>query len=259
MLVRGLLCVACNAFVGKYENPKDSMFKEGSTSLTMNDVWPVVHLSTRELKARIEAYLDNPPARLLMVKYQPDGKRRRKIRKSINLSKEAMKIVAELGLNISQVAEIAVHGAAFPKDKRASEVVVRSAYRKLFDAMQPSLELYNPQVLVGLTRPDLEDGDWDEKRVAEGPEPLWYFLTKETLWKNENHEELDSAEGISLDAIEVADLLPADKIIEDLMRGIAKSSKSNEATVRELNMARRVIDAITQQLTPPTKTGQATK
>ena len=245
LLIRGLLCVLCNAFVGRYENPKDSLFKKGA----MDTVWSTVHLSTHELKARIAAYLSNPPARGLKTKY-PFETKRRKVRTSINLSKESVKFAKDLELNISQIAEVALRGEGL-KRKQASERNVRLAYATLFTAMKPLLVTYDPIVLVGLTRPDLEDAYESVTRdeiLASGPEPAWYFLTKETLFENKHSGELDAPKDISLDNIQLCDLLPGNVIVENLITSIMKETKANMATIRELIIAQRIINTITNQL-----------
>lgn len=152
---------------------------------------------------------------------------------SINLSKEAVNIAERMKLNVSQMTEMAIRSV--DSTEKAKTYV---AYAALFKAMQPLLDRFDPLVLVGQTK---------ERRKEDGvTESVYYFRTKDALWKNYNSEELDGAEGIMLEDINVSKLLPGTVILKNMLQKIVAASADKDI-IRDLSVAHTVVKAIAGQ------------
>jgi len=151
---------------------------------------------------------------------------------TLTVDSGVVKTARELGINISEITEKILKGFTFEPEKGDS-VELYEKYQEFFDTMLPLLKKYQTSVLVGhgVVSPDIHSLTNIEYDI--------YFTPKGIFWLShfeDNEQDLKN--------IHLQDLLNTKEILANLMNAIAKSQESNKQKLIEIEMARRIIEAI---------------
>ncbi len=152
---------------------------------------------------------------------------------TLSVDKDVIEKARNLGMNISEITEKVLRGFTFTPTK-ADRDELSEKYKRLFDAMLPLLQKYNTSVMVGY--------NWDEDYAE--PVGNIELLSDGTLWA----EHLGSGEGTRTKDIRrfaVSDFLPPKEILSNFIRALSEGAERENRQLAELEMARRIIEAIT--------------
>ena len=172
-----------------------------------------------------------------MKKLKPLGKRKL----TLTVDTEVVEKAKEIGLNLSDITEKVLRGFAFsPKEGDKAEVYAK--YRELLDTMKPIVADYGVSVEIASWLEDEEKGWVESVRLTPGGE-LWSDLAGEI---------------IQLEDVPLHLLNQPRQILANFIKSLSEEKQKRRERIGELEMAKRVILAVTEQLAPP-KTSRGAK
>lgn len=144
---------------------------------------------------------------------------------TLSVDRELVEKAKNLGVNISDIAETALrHISETQPGKIVTTEQVNAGYKKLFDAMLPWLNKFGASIEVGHRYLD----DHDREAVALCPNgEFWGDVFEDTV----NFESID--------------FLPANDILPKFIDVLIAASERNKEKFKELEIARRFIEALT--------------
>lgn len=144
---------------------------------------------------------------------------------TLSVDREFVEKAKTLGVNISDIAEMALkHVSETQTGKIVTKDQVNAGYKKLFDAMLPWLNKFGASVEVGHQYLD----DHNRETVALCPNgEFWGDVFEDTV----NFESID--------------FLPANDILPKFIDVLIAASERNKEKLKELEIARRFIEALT--------------
>src|SRR5262245_35933675 len=155
---------------------------------------------------------------------------------TLTVDNEVVEKAKEIGLNLSEITESVLRGFAFSTDA-ATELVIYSKYRELFQTMRPLLEKYDvPSVEVG-------------ERQEEDPDGNLYPVSPLYLCKDGKILDMVDDE-FRLEALPLADLYAPKTILSQFINELSNAKQRWDDKVEELEMAKRIILAMTERLAP---------
>ena len=159
---------------------------------------------------------------------------------TLSVDKEVVKKAKKLGINISEITENILKGYTSAEKPNGS---MYDAYRQLFDAITPLLKEFGGQVKVG------EGGEpvqlQDEKgRLHDDEIPYDIFLDPDGSFY------LDSLELriTDIEKIDQQNFSSSEKILSNLVDVLAKTKDANEEKMRQIMMAKRIVEAMSETL-----------
>jgi hypothetical protein len=167
---------------------------------------------------------------------------------TLSVDSEVVEKAKRLGLNLSEIAEVALRGFSFSAKEAESSALYQS-YKALFDAMKPVLNLYDASVKIA--SPEIKDKTGDVLGLEDimlCPDGTFYAETFETAFAD-------------VGQIPTYAFCSPKEILSNLVDALEKSSTRRKDTIRELEMARRIVNAIasTMQSGAEPKTRAGTK
>ena len=161
-----------------------------------------------------------------------------KVKLTLSVDKQVVEAAKKLGLNLSDVTENILRGFSFrPRHSDKEELVEK--YQNLFDAMKPLLREFGASVSVGK--------DVAYYMGAKGhSEP---FDVEIILLSNGRFfiDELDHVVNDVSD-LNINSLHRPKKILENLIVELSKGADRRKEKIREIEMARRIIEALSDSL-----------
>ncbi|MFZ3385258.1 MAG: type II toxin-antitoxin system CcdA family antitoxin [Candidatus Methanoperedens sp.] len=154
---------------------------------------------------------------------------------TLSVDKELVEKAKKLGVNISEITETVLRHVSETEMKEVvTQDEVNSGYKKLFDAMLPSLKKFGTSVTIG----NMIDSDHslDVELLTNGE--FWLSAIEETT----------SFESISFHSPKVI----LSKFIESLIR----ASEINKEQLKELEIFRRIVEALTETTVSENSKGQ---
>jgi len=158
---------------------------------------------------------------------------------TLSVDKEVVEKAKKLGINISEITENVLKGYTSAEKPNGS---VYDAYQKLFDAIMPLLKEFGCRIKIG-----------------EGLEPV--MNKKGELLHDEGVDYdvfLESDGSFYVDffdtyirdikKIDKQDFFSPEKILSNLVDALAKSKETNEEKMRQIMMAKRIVDAMSETL-----------
>jgi len=168
---------------------------------------------------------------------------------TLSVDSEVVEKAKSLGLNISEITEVALRGFSFSA-KEADPNALYGSYKALSDAMKPLLSTYDASVKIA------SEEITDEKTGNSlGLEDSIFLCSDGTLYS-------DTFETTFTDIAKIPTyaFCTPKEILSNLVDALAKSVAHRKETIKELEMARRIVDAIASTMQedtgPKTRVGK---
>jgi hypothetical protein len=162
---------------------------------------------------------------------------------TLSVDKDVVEKAKKLDLNISELTELALRGFSFSA-RETNEDVLYESYQNLFSAMKPLLQRYDASVIIGLEEfvdPKTGEPDFYEE-ICLLPNGNFYAMSQEAHFTD-------------ITKISPHDFVDPMQILKNLLDALAKSREKRKETIRELEMAKRMVNAIETTL----QSGKASK
>lgn len=154
---------------------------------------------------------------------------------TLSVEKELVEKAKKLGVNISEVTETVLRHISRTESK---EVVtaedIKEAYRKLFDAMLPTMKKFNTAVDVGILDIYDIDGYLEDTHHVE-------LLPSGEFWIIEMVQTVDFKE---------IHFKEPEKILSNYIDSLVEISEKNKEELKKLEIFRRIIEALTETTIP---------
>lgn len=157
---------------------------------------------------------------------------------TLSVDKEVVEKAKKLGINISDITEKVLKGYTSAEKPNGT---LYDAYRQLFDAIIPLLKTFDGQVKVAEGVEDVTDEKGNE--ISEGID-YSFFLQSDGSFYLEPFD--DNIRNIT--KIDQQDFLSPEKILSNLVDALAKSKEANEEKMRQIMMAKRIVEAMSETL-----------
>ena len=156
-----------------------------------------------------------------------------KQRVNLSIDGEVVKKARELGINISQITEDILRGFSFTPNNIENEAIYEQ-YQQLFETMQPLLKQYSTSVKVGIE--DLKDKDGKIMTYTD-----IHLLSDGRLYLDEVEYATNNIRDI-----DVSYFNDPKEILSNFIEALSNGVERRKARITEIEMAKRIIDAITQ-------------
>lgn len=155
---------------------------------------------------------------------------------TLSVDKDVVEKAKKLGLNISELTELALRGFSFSA-KEADDAALYKSYQELFAAMKPLLQRYNASVTIGLEEfIDEKTGEPDfYEEISLLPNGTFYAMSQEAHFTD-------------ITKISPDELVDPMQILKNLLDALAKSREKRKEAIKELEMAKRMVNAIATSL-----------
>lgn len=172
---------------------------------------------------------------------------------TLSVDEDVVKKAKKLGINISDITEKVLKGYTSAEKPNGN---LYSAYRQLFDSILPLLKEFGCDVKIaeGIDTAVSTDSKGKEEEIEI---PFDVFLESGGSFYLDTFEYSFS----DIKKISPRDLLSPEKILSNLVDALAKSKEANEEKMRQIMMAKRIVDAMSEtlvkrQLPRPHKIGE---
>ncbi len=156
---------------------------------------------------------------------------------TLSVDKELVEKAKKLGVNISEITEIALRHISKTETKEVvTKEEVTVAYNKMFDAMLPAMEKFDASVEVGKII------EYDEKGNMNFNSEV-YLSSKGKFWISDPVEATIKIE-------QVSSFSSPKKILSYYIDSLIEASERNKEKLKELEIFRRVIEALTETTIP---------
>ena len=190
---------------------------------------------------------------------------REKRKLTLSVDAEVIQRARELGINISEITEAVLQGFAFTPD-RVDRKTTQDKYGQLCRGMLPLLQEFGVEVEIGdiarmwepgeETTSCIHDPDNTEVRQHYYMKPDGSFSSESKHIDHSNEPELTICgpfrDEVRLNSIELSHLLPPKDILSNFIKALS-SAKDKRQRLEELEMAIRVVDAMTRKRQPDTE------
>lgn len=157
---------------------------------------------------------------------------------TLSVEKELVEKAKKLGVNISEITEKVLKHISETKIKDVvAKEELNEAYKKLFAAMLPALKKFNTPVVVGTIEVEMRH---KEGNIELYPDTV-LLLNSGKLWM----DELQATPNF-----EAVYFYPPKEILSTYIDCLIKASERNKETLKELEIFRRVIEALTETTAP---------
>ncbi len=150
---------------------------------------------------------------------------------TLSVEKELVEKAKKLGVNISELTETVLRHVS---ETEIKEVVTKDeinvAYKKIFDAMLPAMKKFDVAVGIGDLQLSDKDGNYSGSLDV-------VLLPDGDLWISDL-EQRTTIEDISI--------LSPKQILSTFIESLVKASERNKEQLKELEIFRRVIEALTE-------------
>jgi len=167
---------------------------------------------------------------------------------TLSVDSEVVEKAKSLGLNISEITEVALRGLSFSA-KEAEPNALYGSYKALFEAMKPLLSIYDASVKIASQEiTDEKTGNsLGLNAIFLCPDGTLYSDTFETTFTD-------------IAKIPTCAFCTPKEILSNLVDDLARSVAQRKETIKELEMARRIVSAIASTMQgdtgPKTRVGK---
>jgi hypothetical protein len=166
---------------------------------------------------------------------------------TLSVDSEVVKKAKSLGLNISDLTELALRGYTSYAKKSDSSAFYK-AYKDLFEAMKPLLQQYDTSVRIAtLLAPDDTGETYD---IVED-----YLLSSNGAF----FAETAGVHFGEITNIPTETFLPPKEILSNLIDSLATAKARRKETIKELGLVKRIVDVIASTMQGQTKGKAAIK
>ncbi len=156
---------------------------------------------------------------------------------TLSVEKELVEKAKKLGVNISEITETVLRHISETETKEVvTKKEVTVAYKKMFDAMLPAIKKFGASVKVG------KIVGYDEKGNMNFDSEV-YLSSNGKFWISDPVEATIKFE-------EVSYFSSPKKILSDYIDSLIEASERNKEELKELEIFRRVIEALTETTIP---------
>jgi len=159
---------------------------------------------------------------------------------TLSVDKEVVEKAKKLGINISEITENILKGYTSAEKPNGS---MYDAYRQLFDAITPLLKEFGGQIKVGEGTELVEVQD-EEGKTYDQEINYDIFLDPDGSFYLEFYE----LRITDIEKIDQQDFFPPEKILSNLVDVLAKTKDANEEKMRQIMMAKRIVEAMSETL-----------
>ena len=163
---------------------------------------------------------------------------KKKVKLTLSVDKEVVQAAKKLGLNLSDITENILRGFSF-SPRRTDKGELLEKYRNLFATMKPLLHEFGISVAVGEDYVFYED----EKGHSEPIDFEIRLLSNGVLFIDELDHMVNDVSEIDINALH-----NPKRILEDLILELSKGANNRKEKIREIEMARRIIAAMSNSL-----------
>lgn len=156
---------------------------------------------------------------------------------TLSVDKEVVEKAKKLGINISDITEKVLKGYTSAEKPNGT---LYDAYRQLFDAIIPLLKVFGGQVEVG---GGIDYGIDKNGKIVEAID-YTIFLEADGSLSVEPFEDYIS----DIRKIDQQNFFSPEKILTNLVDVLAKSKEANEEKTRQIMMAKRIVEAMSETL-----------
>ncbi|VVB88956.1 Post-segregation antitoxin CcdA [uncultured archaeon] len=158
---------------------------------------------------------------------------------TLSVEKELVEKAKKLGVNISEITETVLRHISETETKEVvTKEEVTVAYKKMFDAMLPAMKKFGSVVKVGVV---MEANRDIEGRFYIDPIGDVFLLKDSELW-NQDAGATPKFEEVSF--------YPPKEILSNYIDSLIEASEKNKEGLKELEIFRRVIEALTETTIP---------
>jgi hypothetical protein len=151
---------------------------------------------------------------------------------TLTVDSEVVKKAKSLGLNISDLSELALRGFTFGA-KGAESSALYKAYGDLFEAMKPLLQQYDASVKIA-SQVEVDEAAGSYEEVQE-----YLLLSDGTFFADSAEVQFGDITKIPTGAF-----LPPKEILSNFIDSLARAAARRKETMKELEMVKRIISAI---------------
>jgi hypothetical protein len=159
---------------------------------------------------------------------------------TLSVDKEVVEKAKKLGINISEITENILKGYTSAEKPNGT---IYEAYQQLFDAIRPLLKEFGGRVRIAETRESVEE--LKEGKFVPGPD-----IDVSIFLESDGSFYLDFFDDYIYDIKKIAneDFLSPEKILANLVDVLEKSKEASEEKMRQIMMAKRIVDAMSETL-----------
>lgn len=152
---------------------------------------------------------------------------------TLSVDEKVVEKAKSLGINLSDVTEAVLRGFAFAPDQTENDAMYEK-YKELCDSMLPLLKEYNTSVTIAEDPVYDKDGDYMQSDEVS-------LLSDGTFWSY-----LFDTSFTDIKKISVRGFLEPKQILSNFITAIASSKEKRKEQLEELEMAKRIIYALTE-------------
>jgi len=155
---------------------------------------------------------------------------------TLSVDKEVVEKAKKLGINISDITEKVLKGYTSAQ-KPGKERSLSDGYQELFDSIIPLLKEFDVNVVVanGYVVEDEEVGPQYPYSI--------YLESDGSFW-----QDIFESSFTDIKKIKLNEFLSPKKILANLVDALVRSKQTKEEKLKEILMAKRIIDAMTETL-----------
>lgn len=170
---------------------------------------------------------------------------------TLSVDREVVKKAKRLGINISHITEKVLKGYTSAKRPKGD---LHEAYRQLCASIVPLLKEFDCNVKIAESEDTGVTTD-DKGREYENVLPINIFLESDGSFYI---DEFDSYFK-DIETIGPQDFLRPEKILSNLVDALARSEEARKEKIKEILMAKRIVDAMSETLVKKIPTKKRTR
>jgi len=152
---------------------------------------------------------------------------------TLSVDKKVIEKAKKLGINISEITERVLRG--YTSAQKPEKGSLYEGYELLFDSIIPLLKEFDIRVEIAEEELEFEDGSFVSLPVYLLPAGGFYVDGLDYYLKGVRQ-------------IELRGLLSPQKVLENLVDTLVKSEEGRKEKLKEIKMAKRIIDAMSETL-----------
>ncbi len=160
---------------------------------------------------------------------------------TLSVDKEVVDKAKKLGVNISDITEKVLTGYTAAEKPEGD---LYSAYRQLFDAINPLLKEFDCSIKIGEGFEQVTWRDTETNKMQTRTDLVHIILCPDGSFYVEEYDiDFDNIEQIS-----PGHFYTPERILTNLVKALANSKEKREEQVKEIFMAKRIVEAMSESL-----------
>lgn len=159
---------------------------------------------------------------------------------TLSVDKEVVEKAKKIGINISDITEKVLTGYTSAEKPEGS---LHDAYQQLFDSILPLLKEFDCSVKIAEGTETVEFTDTNGKKIEQEMPIDFYLESDGSFWMDQYETTLKDIKKISAHYF-----LSPQKILSNIVDVLARSEEDRKERMKEILMAKRLIDAMSETL-----------